>query len=219
MLTTTDQFIENYLPKILNRYLALDPESSHRLQALQDKVVTIELLIHKSPSYKKGKNIFQIIFSPTGITFKRQDFFESDVYIKGTPLSLLRMLLTKENRKNFFSEDVGIEGSLELGQQIIDLFDALEIDWEEYLSHWISDIPAHHLFKFVRKTALKGSRLQTTFIQNINEYIHEEASLFPPLEALQDFYNDVDNLRMDTDRLEKNMQQLTKKIEAKRNHS
>lgn len=219
MRTITDKLIETYLTKALNRYLALDPESKQHLQALQDKIVTIELSVNQTPLYKEGKSEFQMLFTSAGIKLKTTGLSKPDTYIKGTPLSLLRMAFTSENRKNFFAEDVSIEGDLELGQQVIELFDTLDIDWEEYLSHWISDIPAHQLTRFTRKIKVLGNRLQKTLAQNINEYIHEEVDLFPPPEALQDFYHDVDTLRMDTDRLEVRIQQLTKKIAARRDHS
>ncbi len=219
MRTITDKSITNYLSIVLNRYLALDPESSHRLHALQDKIITIKLLINETPFYKENINEFQMLFTKIGIQLKTTELSNPDTLIKGTPLSLLRMALTNEDRKKFFSDDVSIEGNLELGQEVIALFDTLEIDWEEYLSRWVGDVPAHQLARFTNKINAIGKRFRSTLTQNINEYVHEEVDLFPPPEALQDFYHDVDTLRMDTDRLEARVLQLTKKITAKRESS
>jgi ubiquinone biosynthesis protein UbiJ len=219
MRTITDKLITNYLPSALNRYLALDPESHARLHELKNKIVTIELLVNETPLYKESITQFQMQFSETGIKLKTAEFSMSDTHIKGTPLSLLRMALTNDDRKKFFSEDVSIEGNLELGQQVIALFDALEIDWEEYLSRWVGDISAHQLTRFARKIKNISKRFQSTLTQNINEYVHEEVDLFPPPEALHDFFHDVDTLRMDADRLEARIQKLTLKIASKRDHS
>ncbi len=219
MRIITDKLITNYLPGALNRYLALDPESHARLHELQNKMVTIELVIHETPFYKESINKFQMHFSEAGIKLKTTEFSEPDTLIKGSPLSLLRMALTNEDRKKFFSEDVSIEGNLELGQQVIALFDALEIDWEEYLSRWVGDVSAHQLSRFTKKIKNISKRFQSTLEQNINEYVHEEVDLFPAPEALQDFFHDVDTLRMDADRLEAKIQKLTIKIASKRDHS
>ncbi len=209
---TTNQLIENYLTQALNRYLALDPESSQRLQPLKNKTIRIELCIAQAPLYKEDKCQFQMLFTETGIQLKTFDLSAPDTHLKGTPLSLLRMTFSHKNRKSFFEKDICIEGDPELGQQVIALFDELEIDWEEYISYWIGDIPAHQLTRFTRKLSTLGNRLRETLAQNINEYVHEEVDLFPSPEALQDLFHGVDELRMDTDRLEEKIQRLAKKI-------
>jgi ubiquinone biosynthesis protein UbiJ len=192
------------LETVINRYLSLDPESAGRLAALEGKIITIELLaisltLHLKISNKK-------------IMIEEKDVVP-DVIISGTPLALLRLSLSKQNRKKLFAEDVTIAGDLELGQQIIDLFDTMEIDWEEYLSHATGDVPAHQLGRFARGLREMAGRVRNSILQNINEYVHEEATLFPQREALNDFFNDIDLLRMDVDRLEarvKRLQQLHK---------
>lgn len=219
MRTILDKVIETYLTRALNRYLALDPESKQRLQALQGKIVTLEFIVGETPYHSQDKSELQMLFTSTGIKLKTTDLSKPDTHIKGTPLSLLRMGLTNEKRRKFFSAAVSITGDLEVGQQLIELLDTLEIDWEEYLSHWISDAPAHQLARFSRKITALGHRLQQTVTENINEYVHEEIHLFPPLEALQDFYHDVDTLRVDTDRLEARVQQLIQKIAVNRDHA
>ncbi len=219
MRMMTDLLLTHYLPIALNRYLALDPESSQRLNILKNKIVEIKLTIGETSFYQESINKFQLLFSETGIQLKTKHFSSPDTFIQGTPLSLLRMAFTNKDRKKFFSEDVSIEGNIELGQQVIALFDALEIDWEEYLSRWIGDIPAHQLTRFTNKLKTLSNRFKSTLLENIDEYVHEEVDLFPSKEALQDFYHDVDTLRMDTDRLEAKVLQLTKNIAVGSKHS
>jgi ubiquinone biosynthesis protein UbiJ len=199
-------FLEKNAETILNRYLTLDPESIHRLKALENRMVTIELM--------KINFVFQVIFTESKIRIKTDDFAKPDTIIKGTPLSLLHMTLSQD-RKKFFADDVSIEGNIELGQQVIDLFDTLEIDWEEYLSRITGDVPAHQLYRAISHFKNFTSHLKKAVSQNINEYVHEEKNLFPTPEALQDFFQDVDSLRMDTDRLEARMLQLQKKLANK----
>lgn len=201
-------FFEKNFQALLNRYLALDPESRHRLHALQNHVITIAL--NGTPF------TFQLIFTEAHISVKTADFVTADTIITGTPLSLIHMTLTSGDRKKFFADDVSISGNIELGQQVIDLFDTLEIDWEEYLSRITGDIPAHRIHHTVSRFKNFTMRLQNTLMQNINEYIHEEKNISPPREALQDFFHDVDQLRMDTDRLEARVVRLEKKMLRKK---
>jgi ubiquinone biosynthesis accessory factor UbiJ len=201
-------FLEKNVQIILNRYLALDPESIHRLNALKGHRITIEL---------NGLGlVFQLIFTESTLLIKTNDFDKADTLIKGTPLSLLHMTFTSGDRKKFFAEDVIIEGNLECGQQVIELFDTLEIDWEEYLSRITGDVPAHQIFRAVSHLKNVTTRLQKTLTQTLNEYVHEEKNLFPPPEALHDFFQEVDDLCMHTDRLEERTARLYKKLAAKR---
>jgi ubiquinone biosynthesis protein UbiJ len=194
-------FIHQSLEAAINRYLSLDPESHARLLALDDKLITIELLAvsYTLPLKIAGGRIVILSEPPE----------KPDVVIRGTPLSLLHMSLS-EDRKQFFADDVQIEGNLELGQQIIDLFDEMEIDWEEHTSRVIGDIPAHQVGRFIKEAKAMIQRAKDSLTQNINEYVHEEKLIFPPKEALYDFFNDIDLLRMDADRLEARVMRLKK---------
>ncbi|MDR3490873.1 MAG: SCP2 sterol-binding domain-containing protein [Gammaproteobacteria bacterium] len=197
-----DQFI-HFIQSAINQYIALDPESSQRIAKLKNKIITIEL---------KGLNItFQLVFTDN-IEIKMPVTLAADTTITGTPLRLLQMSFTKKNQKQFFADDVAIEGNLELGQHIIDLFNHMEIDWEEYLSRYIGDTPAHHIGRFARKLKKINQHTRETLLQTVNEYVHEEINFFPPREALQDFFKDVDELRMDADRVEARIQTLRRRL-------
>lgn len=193
----------NALQKAINCYLALDPESKQHLQALDGKVVTIHLL---------GMNfIFQLIFVEGKVQLQMGESLKANTVIKGTPLRLLQMAFS-EDRKSFFADDVSIQGNLDLAQQVIDLFDHLEIDWEEKASDWIGDVPAHQLGRIGLKLKAWSKKTRQIIMQNVNEYVHEEVDVFPPKEALTDFFQDVDILRMDVDRLEVKARQIQEKI-------
>jgi len=186
------------LENILNRYLALDPESKKRLKALDGKIISVVLPVFS----------FQLKILNERV-YLQTEVETPDVTIKGSPLSLIHLSFADDKtRKKFFAEDVVIEGDLELGQQIIDLFDELEIDWEEYLSQVVGDVPAHHTGNVVRRVKNFSKKARAILYQNINEYAHEEINLFPPREALEDFFQEVDEVRMESDRLEQSVKRL-----------
>lgn len=193
------------IEKAVNRLLALDPDSEKRLIKLQDKTAVIELL---------GLSlVFNLFFDRGKIRFAAE-VHQPDVTIRGTPLSLAQVTLNKTKRQKFFAEDVVIEGDAELGQQIILLFDELDIDWEENLSQWIGDVPAHQIGKIARKTQSVAKQLFESVTQNVNEYVHEEINFFPTREQLNDFFNDIDETRMHADRLEARILKLKRKSET-----
>lgn len=193
------------LNKAINAYLDLDPESSQRIRKLQGKAITIEFLPFNF--------IFQCAFDEKGMHLQSHNNLETDTTLRGTPIQMLGMVLTKDNRHRFFAEDLRIEGDAEFGQRVVELFDHLRIDWEEYMSHFIGDVPAYHVNHFLKNVSAWLNTTQKSVVGNINEYIHEEASWLPAREALNDFFIEIDNLRMDTDRMEAKLKNLLMKME------
>ena len=51
-----------------------------------------------------------------------------------------------------------------------------------------------------------------SLIPTEDEFVHEEMKWLPAREALQDFFNDIDTLRMDVDRIEAKIQHLNVKL-------
>lgn len=192
--------MKQLLEKALNHYLALDPESKRRLALLQSKIVTIQFL---------GTPVtLQLLFTEEKIQMSWDHFSEADITIKGTPLNLLHMSFAPNQRPRFFAEDVQVEGNMELAQHVLAIFDELEIDWEEQLSHWMGDVSAHQIGRFARGIKALNQRVRHTLSRNVNEYVHEEVNLFPSPEMLQQFLHEVDELRMDVDRIEARFERL-----------
>ncbi len=193
-------FLLQPIEKALNRYLALDPESHQRLHGLEGKTITIHL--------EALQQYFQLTIHEKTIRVTAGETLPAEIKIRGTPLNLLSLALSRDKKNHFFTETVAIEGNAELGQQIIDLFDQLEIDWEEQLAGWVGDFPAHQLGRLAQKFLAWGQEAKTSLTQNLNEYVHEEKPWFPPAAALADFLSEVDDLRLDLDRLEARVKQL-----------
>lgn len=193
-------FFLQQIEKALNRYLQLDPESSKRLQGLEGKTISIELLVLNLS--------FQMSIQDNEIKISTGQALMSEIKIRGTPINLLALALAQDKKSHFFTHSVFIEGNAELGQQIIELFNQIEIDWEEYLSHAIGDIPAHEIGRFTKNTLAWGKKAKKSLVQNITDYIHEEKLWLAPKTGLEDFFSDIDELRLDLDRLEARVKQL-----------
>jgi len=181
-----------FLEKLLNQFLAFDPASKDRAKILRGKKIKIELI---------GVNsCFVIIFNEKHISINKSMHEESDLTIRATPLNLLQLKLSRD-RRQLFRERIVIEGDMSLAQKLTDFFDGIEIDWEEHFSKIIGDMPAYHAGRFVRRMKEAGRTLQERIIKQFNEYLHEEIQFFPPREALNDFFHDIDAFCMSVDRL------------------
>lgn len=188
------QLFLSSLNRSINACLQLDPESKNRIQKLHGQSIGIELL----PFHI----VFHCHFEADQVRIEPAETAPIETIIRGTPFGLLSAIIQKKSRNRFFKEDVLVEGNAELAKDAIDLFDQLDIDWQEPLSHLIGDVPTHHLNEGIKKTSIWCKALLNSLKEDLSEYIHEEAEWLPTHEALQDFFNDIDNLRMSVDRME-----------------
>lgn len=188
-----NHFLLTALSKAINTYLLLDPHSQQRFKKLHGKCFALELLPFQF--------VFYCVLTEQGIAIQTTCSQLPEVTIKGTPFQLLAIKLEKQHRQRFFAEDVSIEGNTELAQQIMELFDHLEVDWEALMASCIGDTPAFQLNRFSQSFRQWARQATTSVMQDIKEYLQEESESIPNKEKLQDFYHDVDKLRMDIDRL------------------
>lgn len=188
--------------KMFSRWLALDPESPRRLATLSGKVVGVCL---------KGTPLhFQLVFGEGEVSFRWEDFLPEDVSVTGTPLRLLQLRFSR-NRQAFFAEDVSVTGDLTLAREVMALFDEWQPDWEEWASQWMGDVLAHEAGRFLRATRRKARETGRRLRENLGEYLQEELAVSPPREAVKDFLQEVDALRLQVDRLEARMERLRAK--------
>jgi ubiquinone biosynthesis protein UbiJ len=186
--------------KAINAYLHLDPESEQRLRHLHHKTLAVELLPFRF--------LFFCQFTESGIELCTDTTEQPDTVIRGTPLQLVGVSLTKEHRHRFFADDLVIEGNAEFGQQVTSLFDHIYIDWEDYLARAVGDTPAYHISRFAQRAKKWLQRVDDSLTQNVSEYVQEEAMWLPAREELNDLFDDIDNLRMDADRMEARVNEL-----------
>jgi ubiquinone biosynthesis protein UbiJ len=188
------QLVSTCLQSIINKYLSLDPEAAPKLAALTGKIVAVNI---------KGTSLnLTLVFTGTGVEIDTSGALTADTTISSPPLTLAQLIFNPSRRQKLFAQGATISGDMELGLKLMSLFDGLEIDLEEHLAKVIGDVPAHRIGQLARglKSFLQNSA--DVFSQQVDEYAHEEKNVFPPTEALQDFFGDVDSFRMAVDRTE-----------------
>jgi ubiquinone biosynthesis protein UbiJ len=109
---------------------------------------------------------------------------------------------------------VEISGDAELGQQFSEILEALDIDWEEHLSHFTGDLVAHKLGNVVRGALSWGRQTVDTLGQDVAEYLQEESETVPNQDEAEGFMSQVDVLRTDVDRMEARVKRLENNLAA-----
>lgn len=185
------------LAKAMNAYINLDPHTALKLRALAGQ--TVRLQITGLP-FNLNFNI-DLLFNSTGIEILQNYQGIVNTTLQGSPLALMKLGLGPTSASNFFNSEVRISGDLELGQTVKNILDHMEIDWEEHLSHFIGDVPAHQLGNAARTAQQFGQEASESLRQSFSEYLQEEKRLLVTQAELSDFFDEVSQVRHDVERL------------------
>lgn len=192
--------ILNAIEALVNKLVRLDPEVASQLAALSHKTLAIAVTGIDLTCYIQP--------CASGVTLRTTTENPVDVTVTGSVLGLLRLLTADQPQALLTQQQVMIVGNLETLQQFKAIMTSFDIDWEEQLSRIVGDVAAHQIGNFVRGFTGWGKQTVNSLQQNLTEYLHEEIRYFPPREELQDFMQDVDKLRDDSERLELRYQRL-----------
>lgn len=193
----------NALEAAINRYLSLDPEVAEKLSALEGKVIAVEITgINKT-----------IYFFPHHAGMGVSDYYEgeADTTLKGSPIALLKMGISKDVAPLMLKGEVDIEGDVRLGRSFKKILTEMDVDWEEHVARIIGDVPAHRLADLTKKIINWGRQAGNDVAADISEYLQEESRDVVSKPELEKFYEDVDTLRIQLDRFQARLNALKNK--------
>lgn len=188
------------LETALNRYLKLDPDTPTFLAPLAGKVIAVTVTpfnwtIFLCPAADK----IQVLESYTG---------QPDTTLTGSLATLGLMSVSDNPMRNVFSGQVHIAGDMHTGRAFQQLFEKLDIDLEEPLSHVTGDVIAHQIGRLLRGGQRWGLNTLENLRMDIAEYLHNESRDLPSAPELEIFFRQIDTLRHDYDRLEARIARL-----------
>ncbi len=192
------------LEAAFNTWLRLDARTHGdalvRLQALQGKLVCLHIQNPALPLY----------FLPTTREVKVSAAYdaEPDVTIHGTALAFMRLSQATDAGKGMLENGIKIDGDLGLGEQFSQILREVDVDWEALLAQAVGDILAHQVGQLGRDTHSWLESSAEAMRLNTREYLQEEAHWLPTDCEIRHFLDEIDTLRMDTDRLEARIKRL-----------
>lgn len=198
--------IRTLMLKAANRWLSLDPDSQERLQALEGKILRIEI---------EGMTPFDLTFAD-----KRVDLFDSPVDTSDAHIFLtfgaLSTLIQRQGKLlDLIREGVlDIQGDLSLAQAFAKLCQHCRPDIEEYLSDKIGDVAAHTLASGVRTLTqkLKDKRQQQR--ATLKHALFDAWQMAPTQDELDVFYENIKALEHPINTLEARVIRLQQKVRA-----
>ena len=192
-----------WLEAMINRYLSLDPEITEKIAELEGRVIAVEITgINKT-----------LYFLPhqAGMDVVEQYDNEADTTLKGSPLALLKMSMSKDVAPLMLKGEVEIEGDVRLGRGFKKILSEMDVDWEEYMARIIGDASAHHLASLTKRIISWGRQAGNDVASDVSEYLQEESRDLVSKPELEMFYEDVDALRNQLDRVQARFEALKNK--------
>ena len=186
----------------INQLFALDPETFKRLARFKGKIVAFHVNdINQSFYFFPDQQEIQIVSHYEG---------DADTMISGSLLAFARMALADEKTKtaSVFKGDIKITGDMALGQHFQALFQQLDIDWEEHVSHITGDVIAHSLGNAARGLLGWGRQAVQTIGMDVSEYLQYETRDIASGPEVEHFNSQIDTLRSDVDRAEARLNRL-----------
>jgi ubiquinone biosynthesis accessory factor UbiJ len=195
------------LETALNRYLALDNNKEELLFPLKGKIIALTIRPFNETLYLcPTSDAIQII---------DQTVTPPDTMISGSVWALGLMGISAKPMRSVFSGEIKIEGDIQTGKQFQAVFKKLDIDLEGLLAQYMGNEMASRISQFFRSGQGWGKETVETFKLNTAEFLQEETRDLPAKPEIDIYYQEVDKLRNDCDRLQARIERLSQLIAKK----
>ena len=195
----------------MNRVLAADPEVHERLGELEGARIRII-----SEPFPRPLDI-AVLGHRLAVRVPEEGGGEggegAEVTISGSPPALAR-LLSGLDAPEGLPAGVTISGDLALARHLRRLARCYRFDWEEVLSRYLGDAGAHEVARQARAAGRFALGAADTLSRDVVEYLIEERAMVAGASRLGPFFDAVDELRDDVDRLEARVAALFRRTEA-----
>jgi ubiquinone biosynthesis protein UbiJ len=191
-----DTAITAAIEKVINAALAFDPASKQALSKLTDPLA-ITTTTPPLTIYLKG--------SENGLRVMVHCEEPEITRLKGSPLALLNLL---KQPTSLADSGVDLDGRVQTLQKWQDFISNLDIDWEDAISQILGDIAGPLTANGIRSGLSWVKQQQQSNETLLKNYLTEELKLTPTKTELENFFQQVQNLSQDTDRLEARIEKI-----------
>jgi ubiquinone biosynthesis accessory factor UbiJ len=177
--------------KCINKSLQYDPATQNALTTCEGKILSLQIT---TPPIK-----IAVLIQEKSIRLMSQWDGDVDTQVSGSLIALAQIAQTPVH--NLKDSGVTVMGDLQFLAQLQKILQQLDIDWEEMLTQIFGDLIGHQMAQTLRsKINWTNNRAQTA--QRLaSEFVTEELQAIPSKIELDDFYRQVDELRLAVDRL------------------
>jgi len=182
----------------INAWLKLDRETLPRFAELNGKIIRLHITgLDLNLYFLPSKSGIQVL----GNYPNEEDGGIVDATIHGSPMALIKLGTSSNAGETMLKNDVEIDGDMHVAETFSAILNEVDIDWEELLSKLVGDIVAHQAGQVARGASSWFKETFEAMKLNTGEYISEESKLSPADAEIQQYMNEVDDIRMGVDRV------------------
>lgn len=185
--------------------------SASTLQTLARKVLSLDIQAKNNLQQFEGK-LIQINLEDLGLvyyfSFKDSELYvneacddKASTIISGKLSAFIAAAAAEHSSDSIFKGELNFSGDINTAKQFQNYAQSLHIDWHEPLAQLLGDPVAHTLATGLQQFSSWLGKTIESVNQDISEYIQEEAKVTPSQSEQQHFFQQVDQLRSQSDRL------------------
>lgn len=194
------------IESIVNEVLSQDPHVQSQLGEHAGCIVRVDV-------EDLGISL-DIIPSEHGILLTQASLNPADVRLTGSAPALLKLLKKSQSRGKSRFKELKLEGDFELALSLSRAMSELQIDWETLLTKPLGRSLAHETVQFGQKSLAFAKRLVNKLGRDVRHSLQSGWEVCPHAKAVDDFCQEVDELRMAVDRLDSKIKRQHKKGES-----
>lgn len=198
------QLLSSAIERGINQLLNLDPASQQGLRPLAGKQLQVRLAELPWPL------VFAFSDRVLVLVPEQDGQQQVDCQIALTLQTLQALQDTSQLTQLIKQNRLSLDGELQVAQDFSALLKNLQIDWEEQLSHYTGDVIAHSIFNAGKHLFGTARTAAQQLVTTLSEGAIEEKRLAAHPYAVEDFCQQVTELRSDTERLEARLAALEK---------
>lgn len=214
----------------LHAWLQLDGESLDKCKGLAGKIIRLHITgLDLNIFFLPAVSGIQLManYPDSALADAQDDAPESlqsqtakvdstvDATIHGSPMALMRLATAGNAGVSMLEGDVEIDGDMRVAEAFSNILREIDIDWEELLSKLVGDIIAHQTGQVVRSGTHWFKQTAEAMTLNTGEYLSEESKVTPADAEINHYMDQVDTVRMHTDRLVARVQNLQNTLYGK----
>lgn len=199
-LTPLPRVLASSLQSALNMLIQQDDQASKKLLPLRDRTLAVSI----------SSLAIDLFFTVEhhALLVKLQHQGTPDTQISGSLPALAGMGAKRPNTPATRPGAVQIQGDAELARAYQQFFQQLDPDWEEAIAQRFGDVIGHRINQLIRALRQGFQQAIQNGMEMTGDYLREESGLLVTRTELENFYEAVDEVRDDVDRLAAQVKQL-----------
>ncbi len=191
------------LESVLDRAIALDPETRDRLSALEGRAIAM--------TFKGTGLAMRMVVDDGRLRIGPADADSSALSLAATPGALLSMLLRRGDDGAMTPGQIDISGDAELARRLEQIATRFAPDVDEAFSRAFGDVVGFQLARQFRRSLTWMQRGARDLATDSVDYLRDESRDLVARPELDDFLDEVDLIRDRGDRLEARVRGLLAK--------